>query len=79
VQRKIKARLARDVSVVDLFRTPTVAALAKYLTDTTTAGIAASTDAAHEGDERAQRRRALRERRRSAVESETSEVYEHVE
>jgi amino acid adenylation domain-containing protein len=79
VQRKIKARLTRDVSVVDLFRTPTVAALAKYLTDTTTAGIAASTDAAHEGDERAQRRRALRERRRSSVESETSEVYEHVD
>ena len=79
VQRKIKARLARDVSVVDLFRTPTVAALARYLTDATTAGIAASTDAAHEGDERAQRRRALRDRRRAPVESETSEVYEHVD
>jgi amino acid adenylation domain-containing protein len=74
VQRKIRNRLSREVSVVDLFRTPTIAALARSLSVETDAGA----EAAQQGDERAQRRRALRERRRSAVES-PDEVYEHVE
>jgi hypothetical protein len=52
--------------VVDLFRTPTIAALAQFLSqDPAASGAAASADAAEEGDERAQRRRALRDRRRS--------------
>jgi acyl-coenzyme A synthetase/AMP-(fatty) acid ligase len=78
VQRKIRHRLSREVSVVDLFRTPTISALARSLSTETDAGAAASAEAAQLGDERAQRRRALRDRRRSSVES-PDEVYEHVE
>jgi aryl carrier-like protein len=64
VQRKIRSRFARDVSVVDLFRTPTIAALTRFVA-APEAGAAASAQAVDAGDERAQRRRALRDRRSS--------------
>jgi len=64
VQRKIRSRFARDVSVVDLFRTPTIAALTRFVAaPAAEAGAAASAQAVDAGDERAQRRRALRDRR----------------
>jgi amino acid adenylation domain-containing protein len=83
VQRKIKERLSRDVPVVDLFRTPTVALLARML-----AGPAAASaeeqaaEAARLGDERARLRRARRSRVRTyeeendldAIEDEETEV-----
>jgi acyl carrier protein len=71
VQRKIKSRLGRDLAVVDLFRTPTIAATASYLAaPAEEASAAASAEAVQQGDERAQRRRALRDRRRSSSPSE---------
>jgi acyl carrier protein len=64
VQRKIRSRFARDISVVDLFRTPTIAALSRFVAaPAAEAGAAASAQAVDAGDERAQRRRALRDRR----------------
>jgi hypothetical protein len=75
VQRKIRSRLNREVSVVDLFRTPTIAALVRSFSAEKDAGV----EAAQQGNERARRRRALRDRRRSSVESPADEVYEHVE
>jgi amino acid adenylation domain-containing protein len=64
VQRKIRSRFGRDVSVVDLFRTPTIAALTRFVAaPASEAGAAASAQAVEAGDERAQRRRALRDRR----------------
>jgi len=66
VQRKIRSRFARDISVVDLFRTPTIAALSRFVAvSAEEAGAAASAQAVDAGDERAQRRRALRDRRAS--------------
>ena len=70
VQRKIRSRFARDISVVDLFRTPTIAALSRFVAvPAAEAGAAASAQAVDAGDERAQRRRALRDRRRGIGEA----------
>ena len=74
VQRRIKSLLARDVSVIDLFRTPTVAALTRYLSGPEAeAAATASAEAAQEGDERARTRRALRDRRRHIATAEIEE------
>jgi hypothetical protein len=74
VQRRIQGLLGRDVSVIDLFRTPTVAALTRYLSGPEAeAAATASAEAAQEGDERARTRRALRDRRRQLAAAEIEE------
>jgi amino acid adenylation domain-containing protein len=80
VQRRIKALLAREISVIDLFRTPTVAALTRYLSGPEAeSATMASAEAAHEGDERARTRRALRDRRRQLASAEDRSPVEEIE
>jgi acyl carrier protein len=57
-QRRLSEELGRDIPMVDLFRAPTVAALAQLL-----GGTADVAEAAREGDERAEARRAVLGRR----------------
>jgi amino acid adenylation domain-containing protein len=69
LQKKLKDRLAREVSIVELFRSPTVSSLARSLNEGVADATAAEAPpaqviAARQGDERAQARRAWRDRRR---------------
>jgi len=69
LQKKLRERLSREISIVELFRAPTVSSLARSLAEAP-ADSDADTEtpapilAARQGDERAQARRAWRDRRR---------------
>jgi hypothetical protein len=61
IHRRLCERLAREFEVVELFRRPTVARIAAWLS-----GVDDDAGASHEGKARAQARRAARSGRRSA-------------
>ncbi len=64
VLRALKERLQRDMAITDIFRFPTVQALAAHLSDASAQGAAA-----REGQDRAQGRRAAMARRQGARET----------
>jgi acyl carrier protein len=72
VHARLRRRLARDIPLVDLFRAPTVATLARHL-DGLDAGAASQ-----QGDERAAMRRASRRRRERRGLAEQDEPAERV-